>query len=118
MKVFFKKEFLVEQVCCFFEFGLIVLVSIVWGGQCNLMMMGWYMVMGFLLLLVVIYLWDVNYSYVLVCGSGECVINVFGVELFDIVVDIGNCSGCEVDKFVCFGFDVLFVCEVGVLLVG
>ncbi|GIF77954.1 flavin reductase family protein [Asanoa siamensis] len=35
--------------------------------------------------------------------TGECVIGVPGVDLAEQVVDIGNCSGYDVDKFERFG---------------
>ncbi len=95
------------------EPGPIVLVSTAWQGQRNLMTMGWHMVMGFSPSLVATYLWNENHSHALAVGSGECVINVPGVELLDTVVDIGNCSGREVD-----GLDALPASEVGAPLVG
>ncbi len=82
------------------------------------MTLGWHMVMGFSPSLVATYLWDANHSHALALGSGECVINVPGVELLDTVVDIGNCSGREVDKFARFELDALPAREVGAPLVG
>ncbi|MBR7559303.1 flavin reductase, partial [Mycobacterium tuberculosis] len=93
-----KKDFPVEQARRFLEPGPIVLVSTAWRGQRNLMTMGWHMVMGFSPSLVATYLWDANHSHALARNSSKCVINVPGVELLDTVVDIGNCSGREVDK--------------------
>ncbi len=95
-----------------------MLVGTAWQGQRNLMTMGWHMVMGFSPSLVATYLWNENHSHALAVGSGECVINVPGVELLDTVVDIGNCSGREVDKFARFGLDALPASEVGAPLVG
>ncbi|QDL29286.1 flavin reductase family protein [Stenotrophomonas maltophilia] len=118
MKALPKKEFPVEQARRFLEPGPIVLVSTAWRGQRNLMTMGWHMVMGFSPSLVATYLWDANHSHALARGSGECVINVPGVELLDTVVDIGNCSGREVDKFARFKLDALPAREVGAPLVG
>jgi flavin reductase (DIM6/NTAB) family NADH-FMN oxidoreductase RutF len=46
------------------------------------------------------------------------VINIPGVELLDTVVDIGNCSGRDVDKFERFGLDAVPAREVGAPLVG
>lgn len=118
MKALPKKDFPVEQARRFLEPGPIVLVSTAWQGQRNLMTMGWHMVMGFSPSLVATYLWNENHSHALAVGSGECVINVPGVELLDTVVDIGNCSGREVDKFARFGLDALPASEVGAPLVG
>ena len=118
MKALPKKDFPVEQARRFLEPGPIVLVSTAWQGQRNLMTMGWHMVMGFSPSLVATYLWNENHSHALAVSSGECVINVPGVELLDTVVDIGNCSGREVDKFARFGLDALPAREVGAPLVG
>ncbi len=87
MKALPKKDFPVEQARRFLEPGPIVLLSTAWRGQRNLMTMGWHMVMGFSPSLVATYLWDANHSHALAHGSGECVINVPGVELLDTVVD-------------------------------
>ena len=37
------------------------------------------------------------------CSDSECVIAIPGVDLASTVVDIGNCSGEEIDKFAKFG---------------
>jgi flavin reductase (DIM6/NTAB) family NADH-FMN oxidoreductase RutF len=118
MKPLRKRDFPVEQARRFLEPGPIVLVSTAWQGQCNLMTMGWHMVMGFSPSLVATYLWNENHSHALAVSSGECVINVPGVELLDTVVDIGNCSGREVDKFARFVLDAVPAREVGAPLVG
>ena len=107
MKPLRKRGFPVEQARRFLEPGPIVLVSTAWQGQCNLMTMGWHMVMGFSPSLVATYLWNENHSFSLARSSGECVINIPGVELLDTVVDIGNCSGRDVDKFERFGLDAM-----------
>lgn len=117
MRCYWKVDFFVVEVWCFFEFGLVVLVSLVWKGQCDIMMMGWYMVLEFILLWLVIMIFSGNYSFGLICCSGECVINVFIVVLFDMVVGIGNSSGVDIDKFVYFGLDVVFGSVVVVLLI-
>ena len=40
-----------------------------------------------------------NHSYEALVSSGECVIAVPGADLAEKVMDIGNCSGADVDKF-------------------
>ncbi|WP_328862885.1 flavin reductase family protein [Streptomyces sp. NBC_00306] len=44
--------------------------------------------------------WD--HSYAALRATDECVISIPGSELAEIVVDVGNCSGQEVDKFQTF----------------
>jgi len=60
--------------------------------------------------------WD--HSYEAIKATGECVIAVPGVDLAEKVVDIGNCSGDEVDKFAKFGFTPLPAQEVSAPLVS
>ena len=108
----------VENARRFLEPGPIVLVSTAAHGQRTIMAMGWHMVMGFSPSLVATYIWDQNHSFALARDSGECVINVPGMELLDTVVDIGNCSGREVDKFDRFSLDAIPAAAVGAPLIG
>jgi flavin reductase (DIM6/NTAB) family NADH-FMN oxidoreductase RutF len=96
---FAKKDFPVSNVRRFLEPGPIVLVSSAWKGRRNIMTMGWHTVMEFTPSLIGCMIAGGNYSFDLVRNSRECVINVPTVELAPTVVDIGNCSGSEVDKF-------------------
>ncbi|HYQ25249.1 flavin reductase family protein [Stenotrophomonas sp.] len=118
MKPLRKLDFPVEQARRFLEPGPIVLVSTAAHGQCNLMTLGWHMVMGFSPSLLATYIWNENHSFALARDSRQCVINVPGVELLDTVVDIGNCSGREVDKFTRFGLEAVPARDVAVPLVG
>ncbi|NVO16732.1 MAG: flavin reductase family protein [Rhodoplanes sp.] len=103
MKPVAKSDFPVTDVRRFLEPGPIVLVSSAWQGETNIMTMGWHMVMGFEPSLVGCYIWSEHHSQALIRKSKACVINVPTVDLADIVVDIGNCSGRDVDKFERFG---------------
>jgi flavin reductase (DIM6/NTAB) family NADH-FMN oxidoreductase RutF len=66
------------------------------------MTMGWHMMMGFSPALFACYIWDENHSFEMLRRSRECVINLPTTELVKEAVDIGNCSGEEIDKFVKF----------------
>lgn len=63
------------------------------------MTMGWHMIMGFQPSLIGCYIWTLNHSFNMIRKSKECVINIPAVDLAAKVVDIGNCSGREVNKF-------------------
>jgi len=63
------------------------------------MTMGWHMIMGFEPSLIGCYIWDENHSFNMIKKSRECVINIPTVEIATKVVEIGNCSGREVNKF-------------------
>ncbi|GIZ50295.1 flavin reductase family protein [Noviherbaspirillum aridicola] len=85
------------------ESGPIVLVTTRAGGKNNVMTLGFHMMMQHEPALVgcIIGPWD--YSYQALRETGECVIALPTVDLAQQVVDIGNCSGEEVDKFRRFG---------------
>ncbi len=99
MKEYVKKDFPVSDVRRFLEPGPIVLVSSAWKDKENIMTMGWHMVMGFEPSLIGCYVWNENYSFNLIKKSKECVINIPTVEIATTVVEIGNCSGRDINKF-------------------
>jgi flavin reductase (DIM6/NTAB) family NADH-FMN oxidoreductase RutF len=99
MKKYAKEDFPVWKVRRYLEPGPIVLVSSAWKGETNIMTMGWHTVMEFTPALFGCIISSANYSFEMMRKSRECVINLPTVELADIVVGIGNCSGREVDKF-------------------
>jgi flavin reductase (DIM6/NTAB) family NADH-FMN oxidoreductase RutF len=98
-----KRDYPVADARRYLEPGPVVLVSSAWRGKANIMTMGWHMVAGFAPSLVACYVWDANHSFGMIRKSRECVINVPTMDLLDTVVDIGNCSGRDVDKFAAFG---------------
>ncbi|MFL9826840.1 flavin reductase family protein [Rhodoplanes sp. SY1] len=98
-----KVDLPVEDVRRFLEPGPIVLVSSCFEGETDIMTLGWHMVMGFEPSLVGCYIWNANHSFGLIRRSKVCVINVPTVDLAETVVDIGNCSGRDTDKFDRFG---------------
>lgn len=102
MKKYTKKDFPVDDVRRFLEPGPIVLVSSAWKDKENIMTMGWHMIMGFEPSLIGCYIWDQNHSHDMIKKSKECVINIPTVDIAKTVVEIGNCSGRDVDKFLQF----------------
>ena len=67
------------------------------------MTMCWHLVMEFQPSLIGCYIWSANHSFEMIRRSKECVINIPEVKLASKVVDIGNTSGREIDKFDKFG---------------
>ncbi len=102
MQAYRKADFPISGIRRFLEPGPIVLVSSASDGKTNIMTMGWHMVMGFEPSLIGCYIWDENHSFGMIRKSRECVINIPAEYLAPKVVDIGNCSGREVDKFAKF----------------
>jgi flavin reductase (DIM6/NTAB) family NADH-FMN oxidoreductase RutF len=92
-----------EKVRRYLEPGPIVLVSSAWEGQRDIMTMGWHTVMVFSPSLVGCIISAGNHSFEMIRRSGECVINLPTTALTNEVVDIGNTSGAEIDKFERFG---------------
>jgi flavin reductase (DIM6/NTAB) family NADH-FMN oxidoreductase RutF len=84
------------------EPGPVVLVTTAQEGKANIMTMSWHMVMDFTPQIgCIIGSWD--YSFKALCATKECVIAIPTVDMAGKVVDIGNCSGQEVNKFKTFG---------------
>jgi flavin reductase (DIM6/NTAB) family NADH-FMN oxidoreductase RutF len=97
------QEFPLSQAFHLIEPGPVVLVTTASKGHANVMTMSWHMMMEFNPPRIgcIIGSWD--YSYQALCSTKECVIAIPTVDLAAKVVDIGNCSGQDVDKFATFG---------------
>jgi flavin reductase (DIM6/NTAB) family NADH-FMN oxidoreductase RutF len=103
MTVYKKHDFPVHQVRRFLEPGPIVLVSSAHKGKTNIMTMGWHMIMEFQPSLIGCIISSANHSFEMVRNSKKCVINIPTEDLASKVVDIGNTSGRDIDKFDKFG---------------
>ncbi len=94
-------ELPLSKAYCFIEPGPVVLVTTMHDKRANIMTMSWHMVMDFTPTIgCIIGPWD--YSFTAMRSTKECVIAVPTVDLASKVVDIGNCSGEEIDKFTAF----------------
>jgi flavin reductase (DIM6/NTAB) family NADH-FMN oxidoreductase RutF len=113
-----KADFPVERIRRFLEPGPVVLLTSAWKGETDVMTLGWHTVLEFSPSLVGCVIARGNHSHGLVRGSGECAINIPPASLVDTVVDIGNCSGTEVDKFAAFGLTVEKARHVGAPLIA
>ncbi|CAH2400326.1 flavin reductase family protein [Mesorhizobium escarrei] len=100
------------------EPGPIVLVTTALSGKVNVMTMGFHMMVQHAPPLIgcVIGPWDRSYGALR--ESRECVIAIPTVDLARTVVDIGNCSGEQVDKFKKFGLSPLPARDVAPPLIG
>lgn len=101
-KIYKKRDFPVEKIRQFLEPGPIVLVSSAYKGEKNIMTMGWHTVMEFSPSLIGCMITASNHSFGLIKKSKECVINIPTADMAKTVVNIGNCSGADVDKFTQF----------------
>jgi len=112
-----KLDYPVADIRHYLEPGPVVLVTSRWRGETDVMTLGWHTVMEFTPSLVGCIIASGNHSFELIRGSRECVINIPTVEMLDTVVDIGNCSGAEVDKFSRFGLATSAASKVGAPLI-
>lgn len=100
----------VDHVYRLIEPGPVLLVTTgsLKDGTHNIMTIGFHMMIqhsGPALIGATIGPWDA--SYALLRKNKECVLAIPSVEMAEIVADIGNCSGSEVDKWSQFGLEAL-----------
>ncbi|MEW5422938.1 flavin reductase family protein [Amorphus sp. 3PC139-8] len=87
-----------ERAFTLIEPGPVVLVTTNDGTKNNVMTITWTMVLGFSAeFAITTGPW--NHSYAALESSRECVISVPTIDMLDIVVGIGTCSGQDTDKF-------------------
>ena len=96
------KEILLSKVYHLIEPSPVVLVTTASNGRANIMTMSWYMMMDFEPPLIGCSIGPWDYSYATLRTTKECVIAIPTVDLVSKVVEIGNCSGKDVDKFEVF----------------
>ena len=98
------KDFPLAKVFQLLEPGPVVLVTTANKKKNNIMTMSWHMMMEFEPPLIGCVISSCNYSFAALRATKECVIAIPAVDIATRVVEIGNCSGLEVDKFETFGF--------------
>jgi flavin reductase (DIM6/NTAB) family NADH-FMN oxidoreductase RutF len=85
------------------EPGPVVLLTTARKGRANVMAMSWHMMVEFEPPLVACVVSNADYSYSALRATKEGVIAIPALELAPKVVQIGNCSGRDVNKFELFG---------------
>ncbi|MAB01117.1 MAG: flavin reductase [Stappia sp.] len=106
-----------EKAFTLVEPGPVVLVTTNDGVKNNIMTITWTMVMGFSAnFAITTGAW--NHSYAALRSTRECVISIPTVDLIDIVVGIGTCSGEDTDKFETFGLTAAPARHVGAPLIA
>ena len=89
------------------EPGPVVLLTTAQNGRANVMTLSWHMMVDFEPPLVACVVSSGDHSFAALHATGECVIAVPAVELAPKVVEVGNCSGRDRDKFKAFGLTPL-----------
>jgi len=85
------------------EPGPVILLTTARKGRANVMTMSWHMMVEFEPPLVACVVSNADYSFAALRATRECVLAIPPLELAPKVVEIGNCSGRDVDKFQKFG---------------
>jgi len=85
------------------EPGPVVLVTTARKGRANVMTMSWHMMVEFEPPLIACVVSNANFSFAALRATGECVIAIPARKLAAKVVNVGNVSGRDIDKFSAFG---------------
>jgi flavin reductase (DIM6/NTAB) family NADH-FMN oxidoreductase RutF len=97
------KPLALAKVYRLLEPGPVVLLTTAQHGRTNVMAMSWHMMMDFAPPRVACVVSRSHHSFAALRATGECVIAVPGVDLAATVVQVGNTSGRDIDKFWTFG---------------
>ena len=97
------KKFPLSNVYQLLEPGPVVLLSTAHKIHTNIMTMSWHTMVEFEPPLVACVVSDANYSFNALRSTKECVIAIPARKLAQKVVQVGNTSGREIDKFEMFG---------------
>ena len=97
------KDLPLSKVYQLLEPGPVVLLTTARKGRANIMTLSWHMMVEFEPPLIACVVSNRNHSFAALRATKECVIAVPALELAPKVVEVGNCSGRNVDKFERFG---------------
>ena len=112
------KDLPLAKVYQLLEPGPVVLLTTAHKGRANIMTLSWHMMVEFEEPLVACVVSSADHSFAALRATRECVIAVPAVELATKVVEIGNCSGRDVDKFAAFALTPLPAARVAAPLVA
>jgi len=98
-----RKSLPLSEVYRLLEPGPVVLLTTAGNGKANVMTMSWHTMIDFEPPIVGCVVSNRNFTFNILKGTKECVINIPTVELASKVVGCGNTSGREIDKFKMFG---------------
>lgn len=97
------RSFPLAKVYQTIEPGPVVLLTTAAKGRANVMTMSWHMMVDFEPPLIACIVSNANHSFAALRATGECVIAIPAVKLAQKVVEVGNTSGRDIDKFAAFG---------------
>lgn len=111
------KDLPLSQVYQLLEPGPVVLLSTAHKGRFNVMTMSWHMMVEFTPPRVACVVSNADHSFAALRATKACVIAIPAAELAPKVVEVGNCSGRDVDKFARFALTPLPAHEVAAPLI-
>jgi flavin reductase (DIM6/NTAB) family NADH-FMN oxidoreductase RutF len=97
------KNLPLSRVYRLIEPGPVVMLTTAMRGRPNVMTMSWHMMVEFEPPLVACLVSGANHSFAALRATRECVIAIPARRLAAKVVEVGNSSGRDVDKFAAFG---------------
>ena len=97
------KDLRLSKVYQLLEPGPVVLLTTARNGRANVMTMSWHMMVEFEPPLIACVVSNRDYSFAALRATKECVIAIPAVTLAAKVVEVGNCSGRNVEKFKSIG---------------
>ncbi|QRG07384.1 flavin reductase family protein [Xanthobacter dioxanivorans] len=97
------KDLPLAEVYQLIEPGPVVLLTTARAGRANVMTLSWHMMVEFTPPLIACIVSGADHSFAALRATKECVIAIPAVELAEKVVQVGNCSGRDVDKFSTIG---------------
>jgi flavin reductase (DIM6/NTAB) family NADH-FMN oxidoreductase RutF len=101
------RQFPLAKVYQLIEPGPVVLLTTADKGRANVMTMSWHMMVDFEPPLIACIVSEADFSFAALRATGECVIAIPALELAPKVVQVGNASGRDIDKFATFGLTPL-----------
>ncbi len=84
------------------EPGPVVLLTTAHRGRANVMTMSWHMMVDFVPPLIACVVSNGDFSHTALKATRECTIAIPPADLAATVVEVGNCSGRDVEKFEVF----------------
>jgi len=100
------------------EPGPVVLLTTAQRRRANVMTMSWHMMIEFEPPQFACVVSGNNYSFAALRSTGQCVIAIPARKLASKVVEVGNCSGRDIDKFAAFGLTKIPASRVGPPLIA
>jgi flavin reductase (DIM6/NTAB) family NADH-FMN oxidoreductase RutF len=101
------KAFSLSKVYQLLEPGPVVLLTTADKGKTNVMALSWHMMVEFEPPLVACVVSSADFSFAALRATRECVIAIPTLALVPVVVQVGNTSGRDLDKFKAFGLTPL-----------